>query len=274
VRARIAPRASRLYPRAILKAEQKDDGMASAQEIANGKANEASEVRLNLAKCSSMNFYYKTYQGANGQPVDVTIGAETGDGGTKLKKEAVDKALKAIIKRGFVLPDLTFYFSTAAGVPCVAYMPEKAGAPDYTVFMGPKTGQHNPQVNKSPGLKGGMGQSGMRGVADQVYDGTHRWFGNPKMHAHASCVVIHELGHVLHDLQSSALFWDFKLSRPAANGGWLNNAMKVSHYATTNPLEMVAETFAGVMCGKTYNGAVGTSYQALGGPQPANGAFP
>jgi hypothetical protein len=251
--------------------------LATAGEILAGRQNEGLEVQNKLGLCTVANIGNKTYQNPDGTNFTVIIGKENGDGGSDLKSAAVDKAIRAITNAGFVLPDLKIYFSNAQGVPCVAYMGDNAGNAVYTIFMGPKTGQHNPQVAKSPGLKGGQGQTGMRGVADQLYDGTHRWFGNPKMHAHATCVVIHEIGHVLHDFQNAATFWDFKLNRaagPAANG-WLANAMKVSHYATTNPLEMVAETFSGAISGKTYNGNVRASYAALGGGMPQGGAaFP
>jgi hypothetical protein len=249
--------------------------MATAAEITAGRRNEGDEVATQLAKCGSMQFEYKTYQNAGaGAAINVSMGIESGSGGTSLKKECADRAIRALVTRGFLLPDIQFYFSEAAGVPCVAYMGNRNGNAVYTVFMGPKTGQHNPQVNQMPGLTGGIGQTGPRGVADQQYDGTHRFFGNPKMHAHATCVIVHEIGHVLHDFQSAALFWDFKLSRPPAGGGggWVNHAMSVSHYATNNPLEMVAETFAGSMCGKTYAGGVGVAYAALGGPTPVAGA--
>jgi hypothetical protein len=250
--------------------------MATAAEITAGRQNEGSEVARVLALCGSMLTEYKTYTNPGGGNVDVSISYEAGDGARSLKKTAADKAIRAILDRSFALPALNFYFSSATGVPCVAYMGNRAGNAEYTIFMGPKTGQHNPQLQASPGLTGGVGQSGPRGVADQMYDGTHRWFGNPKMHAHATCVVIHEIGHVLHEFQQAALFWDFKLSRPPAGGGggWAANAMSVSHYATNNPMEMVAETFAGAMSGKTYPGGVGTAYGALGGPTPQAGTFP
>lgn len=247
--------------------------MASLIEITAGRRHEGTEVQRNLNKAGSMMFDYKTYQRPGGRLVDVQIGYEPGDGGRKLKLEAIDKALRAVVAKGFELPDLTFYCTSAAGVPCVAYMGDVAGNPRYTVFMGPKTGQHNPQARgPNGGMPGGLGTSGMRGIADQVYDGTQRWFGNPKMHAHATTVVIHELGHVLHDVQSAAQFWDYKLNRDP--GGYVNHASNVSHYATTNALEFVAETFAGVMSGKRYGGTGMAAYGAVGGPMPAAGTFP
>ncbi len=246
--------------------------MATAPEIQNGRRYEGDEVRRNLAKTGSMSFVYKTLTDAAGAAIEVQIGTESGDGGRPLKVEAIDKALRAVIGAGFALVDLTFYCTAADGVPCVAYMGGTRGSAAYTVFMGAKTGQHNPQATRAQGIKGGIGQSGMRGVADQVYDGTQRWFGNPKMHAHATTVVIHELGHVLHDVQNPALFWDFKLGRPGA-GGWLAVAPSISHYATQNPLEFVAETFAGRLADKPYAG-VACPYAAVGGPSPVNGNFP
>lgn len=249
--------------------------MASPIEISNGRRNEGTEVVRNLNKTGSMSFVYKTYQRTGGRLVSVQIGTERADGQSKLKLEAIDKALRAIVAKGFELPDLTFYCTSAEGVPCVAYMGDLGGNPAYTIFMGPKTGQHNPQAKLAAGaLQGGYGDKtkGPRGVADQVYDGTQRWFGNPKMHAHATAVVIHELGHVLHDVQSAAQFWDFKLGRDP--GGYKELAVSVSHYAMNNALEFVAETFAGVMSGKRYTGTGMTAYANVGGPRPAAGTFP
>jgi hypothetical protein len=110
-----------------------------------------------------------------GAMINVSMGIESGSAGKSLKKECADRAIRALVTRGFLLPDIQLYFSEVAGVPCVAYMGDRRGNAVY-----PKTGQHNPRVNQMPGLTGGIGQSGPRGVADQQYDGTHRFFGNPK----------------------------------------------------------------------------------------------
>lgn len=246
--------------------------VASLAEITEGRKYEAKEVQRVQSLTGSYMITHKSYANPGGGTVAVMISTETGDGGGSLKLTATDRALRAVIGRGFRLPALSIYFSAATGVPCVAFMGNAAGNAEYTIFMGPKTGQHNPQTGTAPGLVGGVGASGERGVADQMYDGTNRWFGNPKRHAHATCVMVHEIGHVLHDVASPGQFWDYKKGRAAA--GWLAHASDVSHYATKNPLEMVAETFCGSILGKTYPGGVGVAYANLGGAMPVAGAFP
>jgi len=45
-------------------------------------------------------------------------------------------------------------------------------------------------------------------------------------------------------------------------------ASKVSRYGASSPNEFVAETFAGIVLGKTYSADVMSLYDDLGGPKP------
>lgn len=245
--------------------------MATVDEIKLGRQREAVEVRHNRGKTGLMSFVHKAYPGPGG--ATVSIGTEAGDDKAALKMQAIDTALTSLAAKGFTLPRLEFQCS-AADVPCVAYMGDAKGAECYTIFIGPKTGVHNPQITQN-GVPGGLGKNGPRGIADQVYDGTQRWFGNPRMHSHATTVVIHEIGHVLHERSAGAMFWDLKLGRQdkATTAGVIGKGCDVSLYATNNALEFVAETFAGCMSGKRYSESVMEFYRSVGGPFPPSGSW-
>ncbi|MGY2288467.1 hypothetical protein ACW9H6_01415 [Pseudomonas sp. SDO528_S397] len=246
--------------------------MATAEEIKSARQREALEVRRNRGKTGLMSFVHKAYPGPGGAMMSICT--EAGDDKSALKLKAVDMALALLAAKGFTLPSIEFQFTDAEGVPCVAYMGNATGGSQYTIFMGPKTGVHNPLTLQN-GVPGGLGKDGPRGLADQVYDGTQRWFGNPRMHNHAATVVIHEIGHVLHEISAGPLFWDLKLGRQdtATVSGVVSKGCDVSLYATNNALEFVAETFAGCLSGKTYSEQVMAFYRSVGGPFPPSGSF-
>ncbi len=77
---------------------------------------------------------------------------------------------------------------------------------------------------------------------------------------------VHELGHILHG-RSDATDED---GRPVAWGspGDTAAAASVSKRAAVNPAEFVAETFAGLVAGKTYPPPVTDLYHRCGGPRP------
>jgi len=119
-------------------------------------------------------------------------------------------------------------------------------------------------------IEGGVSAGGRaRGIADHIYDGTTNWFGNPKQVAMTTTVIIHELGHVLHEFSSPGIFWNAKVNATAQAYFALvrlAQATAVSQYATTNALEFVAESFAGMMMSMTYSPNVVIAYGALGSP--------
>jgi hypothetical protein len=177
---------------------------------------------------------------------------------------------------GFHLPDLTIYSCASQNIPNVALMVYDLATsliPQPIILLGPKMWTPNPMVpGTAAGLEGGLGQLGARGVANQVYDGTQRFFGNPKQNAQATTIVVHEFGHLLHEVTNPGVFWAIKdeiqngILASAFDPNWGNIATQVSHYATHNALEFVAETFAGRRSGKNYGLAVTNTYAALAGP--------
>jgi hypothetical protein len=206
--------------------------------------------------------------------VAVRIRCEVGNGLESLHSKSIRTAVTDVVGAGHALPALDFYLTAGQNVPNVAmktYTPAGASAP--VIFLGPKMWTHNPAVaGSAAAVAGGLGSHGERGVANQAYDGTARFFGNPKQKAQGATIVIHELGHILHEIHNPGVFWEELRAIEAAvavspNGpGWMNQSTHVSHYATKNQLEFVAEVFAGRLMGTHYALAVGAVYNALGGP--------
>lgn len=246
--------------------------MATAAQIQAGRKSDGKLAQTYRAKTGMMTFTYQAYNGPGGAMM--SIGSENGDPLAQLKRTSIDKALQVLAAKGFGLPPITFLCSATEGVPCIACMGNLRGEAEYTIFMGPKTGQHNPQIQLN-GIEGGLGKDPGRGVADQVYDGTQRWFGDPKMHGHAATVVIHEVGHILHEMNQPETFWTFKLGAqdPSITLKAANNGTAVSMYAMTNPLEFVAETFAANLSGKSFDTGVSNFYREIGGALPPSGSF-
>jgi hypothetical protein len=197
------------------------------------------------------------------------------DADRQKKLDALKKAVSLVRKSGRAVPPMTVYVSSAADVVNVAFIGDAAGNAEVTVFLGPNAGLYICKIKgTSKNVKGGQGafgqgQNRQRGIADQAYDGTNIWFGNPKQAALITATIIHEIGHVAHEAASPGIFWDLKGGEGAASAsgtGWVDAAFKVSQYGTKNPLEFVAEVFTGIVLGKTYDAKVMQAYQALGGP--------
>lgn len=81
--------------------------------------------------------------------------------------------------------------------------------------------------------------------------------------------VVHEIGHALWDQQphEPATSWTAPALRDFEDPWGV--AMKVSRYAAKDPGEFVAETFAGMVNGRTFSDEVMRLYEALDGPTVA-----
>ncbi len=204
--------------------------------------------------------------------VQVTIRTEPGDALAGLHRTSLDRAIKTLVRAGHALPALDFYLCSDQTIPNVAMKTYVGGNPTPVIFLGPKMWSKNPMTRGTDSMiVGGSNPLGPRGVADQVYDGTTRFFGNPKQKAQGETIVIHELGHVLHEINAPGIFWEEQQAaeqqKPSPNGtGWQNQSVDVSAYAGRNALEFVAEVFTGRIVGKTYPASVMNVYNALGGP--------
>ena len=220
-------------------------------QLSDFRKREASEAAKREAKVGSQLCIYKTISGV---PVEIyTAQGLHGDG--KLKTTGIERAVKMIAEKGFALPTLRFVLTGADGVENVAFMGDSAGRRAAVVYLGPKIGQQNKKHLT-------------QGVSDAVYDGTQRFFGNPKQTAMVTTVVIHELAHVLHELTAEDHFWtNHEAATMASPLVWGMAAAKVSQYAQKQPLEFVAEAFTGIMVGKKYDQEVKVCYRTLGGPE-------
>jgi hypothetical protein len=85
--------------------------------------------------------------------------------------------------------------------------------------------------------------------------------------------IVHELGHALHYHESRKAFYNLSFSDftgKASTGDMRTDlvATEVSHYASNNPREMVAEVFLGkIIGGRTYSKDIMDMYKAFGGPK-------
>jgi hypothetical protein len=137
--------------------------------------------------------------------------------------------------------------------------------------------------SKTPGLqvKGGMGEGAGRGVADHVYDDHRKSRFNPsrwsmgsaayqkqKAMAKGAAVIVHEIGHFIHEQVARDQFWGMKATRdPMSIAVPMEIASQVSAYLLANNwLEFVAEVFTGLMYNKTYSAGVMAKYTEYGGP--------
>ena len=211
-----------------------------------------------------------------GTTIDTWISAD--ETAEQLKLDTLAEALGLVhSKTGIELPSLTLYLG--AKCRCIAYMGESGGNRDYILFLGDQMLSKTPlaMTEKASGVKGGYGTAD-RGVADQRYDAKRKSVLNPtrwvmgekdyqaaKVQAKAIAVIVHEMGHILHERGGDTMFWKLKTTwgdegRPPAN-----LAVQVSQYATKSQLEFVAEVFTGRVYGKHYAPAVMTQYAAYGG---------
>ena len=204
--------------------------------------------------------------------VQVKIRTESGDQLSKLHKTSIERAVATVTAAGHALPPLDFYLCADINIPNVAMKTYTGANATPVIFLGPKMWAKNPmQPNSGNLVAGGIGTKGQRGIADQQYDGTSRFFGNPGQKAQGETIVIHELGHVLHEMNNPGVFWEDQQAAEAQNAspngaGWADASVSVSAYAGKNPLEFVAEVFSGIVVGKNYAATVTGPYAALGGP--------
>jgi hypothetical protein len=214
--------------------------VASAQQILAGGNYEAGAY--SLRQIGSV----KVYQQETLNVAGVTLKCyfDTSDPDRADKRTGIDAGVRRVVGLGYRFPNgITFYCSNVGGFQSVAFHRQIGGARKTTVLLGPSS------VNTA-------GMVGRQGIADQV--------ANTSKSAYCAAVVVHELGHNLHELANEGFFWD-------ADAGGLpvvDTAMTVSQYAATNKKELVAEVFTGIAYGMTFPPAVMTMYANYHGPVP------
>ena len=83
-----------------------------------------------------------------------------------------------------------------------------------------------------------------------------------------TAIVVHEIGHLLHEAEDDAAFWG---PIPVFPDGLtpLEIYQNVSAYAASNSKKLVAEVFLGRVFGVNYPGNIMDAYRDLGGPAQA-----
>ena len=106
------------------------------------------------------------------------------------------------------------------------------------------------------------GQGGFQDINKRMVE--KGWLGNDD-------VFSHEYGHILHHknigYDDAEMYKTEKFGPGPSGEGRKNIAKKVSEYAAINPMEFVAEVFAGHINGKKYDSGVMDMYDLYGGPQ-------
>jgi hypothetical protein len=199
----------------------------------------------------------------------ITVKADKRDKHRKLKKTSVIKAVGRVQGKGFAVPNFEVRLSGKSGVRCITYKSDAQGNDPPVMYLGSQiTGTNKASPHNKGIVEGDMGTKGDRGVAHRLYDENKQFFGNPGLTAQAEAVVVHELGHILHEAQSSANFWREKISsKSIANvNGMAAAASGISQYALKGPLEFVAEVFTALVYGRTVSANSLRWYITLGGP--------
>jgi hypothetical protein len=200
--------------------------------------------------------------------VKCSIESEFGGANQALKLQAIKEGVRLVLEKGFALPDLYFRLGSSMGVANAAFSSDAAGNRKAIIVLSGKSWG----TAQSYAGKGTMG-----GVANLQYDSATRWFGDPKQKAFGRSMVVHEIGHILHEINAPEFYWSNKnTGSPECTlrtGQWLNAAMEISGYATQSSIEFVAECFAGTICGVRYSKKVKDAYALCEGPFPAGGKF-
>jgi hypothetical protein len=174
-----------------------------------------------------------------------------GDPNADAKMKAIDEAITILVNKGYNLPKtITFHLSSHnAGfqkAPTEAFARKNDGNVGVEVFLG---------VNAVYSLPTPTSE----GIAHKVHQYN---LGN-----YVTTVAVHELGHVLHDLESTDYFWG-AANDPLTGGDVMLAHKEISAYAATNKKEVVAEVFAAHNIGLKFHGnAVAELYARCQGPQ-------
>ncbi len=174
-----------------------------------------------------------------------------GDGAAQAKMLAIDAAVVLLAGKGYPLPKtITFHLSSrndTLKAPTEAFARKQDGSVGVEVFLGPNA-MFSPPTPVSEGIAHKIKQYA---IGD-----------------YTTTVVVHELGHVLHDIESTDYFWS------SAAGGNLKGGdvgvafSEISAYAATNPKEVVAEVFAAHNMGLKFSGSkVQSLYAKFAGPK-------
>ena len=169
--------------------------------------------------------------------------------------ESLSRSLHSVVKAGFDLPGFDIK-------PDIAIFKTRYGKnwTTHPAAVEYKDGQKTLLINYA--------YFRIHNKAEQVATGHQSGYTSTN---HPDHVFLHELGHVLHDLDllhDPILHEQTSAARDFATSATQDCAKQVSRRAMHSPAEFVAETFAGIVAGKIYPATVQDLYNQLGGPQP------
>ncbi|MDA3644960.1 hypothetical protein LZ318_03740 [Saccharopolyspora indica] len=222
----------------------------------------------------------------NGFVVDVEHFPVQRDPDWPIKQAALQKALDRMDGAGFRLPGKLTVSVAAPKVDGVLtqmmHLRDGEGNPSWHMFLGPSVfADNDPNPGTDKIVRGGAGDRGLRGVAHRVAEAVSvnsllkRIRGAGKFNsdsvayktAIAEATVVHELGHALHTANNPTEFLlaQHKAMTKQGESKPGQSAMDVSHYATRNGLEFVAEVFTASAFGEKLSPKVVAEYEKLGG---------
>lgn len=201
------------------------------------------------------------------------------------KMRACEKALEIVSQR-FQLPANMFIYCTtqpdSAGYVSTVRVRGTA-VRDFSlkdggyVFLGDTSIEYGyMQVGTEKFVRGGVidytrSKTLARLVADQIYDEFKAKGPTKAMKAKMIAACVHELGHILHQMDWRSAYYDcLELRNSVVDGKVYDEAStEVSQYASmenTKLHEFVAETFCGLVCGLGYPQNTIDLYNILDGP--------
>lgn len=176
-----------------------------------------------------------------------------GDPDYDKKLDSIKKGVKILSDKDYTFPlEITFHCSSMKEgfnkAPTEAFARDQNSDLSVGVFLGINA------IYSPDALKMGLKE----GIAHKV--------NQYNLEDYTTAVVVHELGHVLHDMLSTDFFWGDG-DKPLGGDDMMTAHSQISPYAATNKKEVVAEVFAAHHLGLKFSGSqVYDLYQKCKGP--------
>lgn len=177
-----------------------------------------------------------------------------GDDNGDTKIAAIDAAVKLLTDKGYNLPNtVSFHLSSHSEgfqkAPTEAFARTKNGAVGVDVFLGVNS------IYSAQALQQGLKE----GIAHKL--------NNYGLGDYTTAVAVHELGHVMHDVESTDFFWG-EGDKPMQIDDVMIAHKQISPYSAVNKKEVVAEVFCAHNMGLKFHGPqVQSLYEKFEGPQ-------
>lgn len=103
--------------------------------------------------------------------------------------------------------------------------------------------------------------------ADTIYEAT-RGATQVKNHARLKAAVLHEIGHILWQMNEATDYYTFQKNKYFVTDEWNDIAKKLSYSAAANLNEFVAEFFSAFWSGERFSSDIAGLYKDIGGHFP------